>query len=161
MSLSLFPSATLAEFYRFALLLTGDEAVAQSALAETLHQGEAKLTEMRHKSARQAWLIQSLRDRCAREHGTNEQPATRTTDSGGEASARFNLEALTVAQRFSTLPEPQRSTLALFYLELFDAQEIARLLKVEVEDLARTLAEARALLRNALQATATHEQQNG
>jgi len=157
----LFPSATLADFYRFALLLTGDSSVAQRVLAETLHEAEATLAGIRHKPARQAWLIQRLKDRCARSPAVHEQAGPRTTDSGDEPPGRSNLEALTLAQRFSTLPEPQRSTLALFYLELFEAQEIARLLKVETEDLARTLTEARALLREALQETATHEPQNG
>lgn len=155
MPASLFSSATLAEFFRFALLLVGDSRAAERILADTLHDGEAQLAEMRHSTARQAWLVHRLRDRCLRDNAANERPVPRLVRSEGDIDPAeiLKIEAFIVAQRFSTLPEPQRSALALFYLELFDAEEIARLLKMDTEALARTLADARALLRDAMHAT--------
>jgi DNA-directed RNA polymerase specialized sigma24 family protein len=57
-----------------------------------------------------------------------------------------------MAQRFHRLPEPERTALALFYLELFELEEIAQLLKLDEEQLAATVGRARELLQNELRA---------
>ena len=73
----------------------------------------------------------------------------------GEKHEILTIEAFIVAQRFSTLPEPERSALALFYLELFEPAEIARLLKLPLEELAAALGRGRTLLSEAMQGTLT------
>jgi len=152
----LFTSTTLAEMYRFVLLLTGDGRVAEQVIAETLHEAEAKLGEIRQETSRKAWLIQRIRQRCQRENVANDQSVPRLLRTPVEVGASreiLPIEAFIVAQRFSTLPEPERSALALFYLDLLEVEEIGRLLKTSTEDLAVTLADARVLLREAMEAT--------
>jgi DNA-directed RNA polymerase specialized sigma24 family protein len=150
----LFPSATLAEFYRFALLLTGSIRTAERIMAETLHQVEAQLAEFRHETGRQAWLALRIRQRCLRENAVNGNAIPRLlraeSDERGPREI-LRIEAFIVAQRFSTLPEPERSALALFYLELFDPEEIARLLKLSLEELGAALSRARAFLAVAME----------
>jgi len=60
------------------------------------------------------------------------------------------IEAFILARHFHTLPEPGRSALALFYVDLFTPGEIAGFLKLELEQLADTLAAARERLQEVL-----------
>ena len=153
---ALLPSATLAEFYRFALLLTGHIGVAEQVMAETLAEVEAQLGSFRHECNRNGWLALRIRERCMKKHANGgdepstprllrEQPSPQRTEI-------LEIEAYIVAQHFHALPEPERTTLALFYLDLFSAEEIARLMKVTLEELGDTLARARALLQESLRA---------
>ena len=62
----------------------------------------------------------------------------------------LKIEAYILAQRFHLLPEPERSALAFFYLDLFDTEGIAELLGVTVEELAALLARARPMLKEGM-----------
>jgi len=154
---ALLPNATLSEFYRFALLLTGDLKTAEQVMAETLNEVEGRLGELRHDLHRHTWLATQIRQRCLRDNSGNmhEIPRLLREDQpkseGGEV---LEIEAFIVAQRFSTLPEPERSALALFYLDLFTAEEIAKLLKMELDELGGLLARGRQLLDTAIQPSA-------
>jgi DNA-directed RNA polymerase specialized sigma24 family protein len=153
----LLSNATLSEFYRFALLLTGNLKMAEQIMAETLHEVEGRLEELRHESHRHTWLATNIRQRCLRENAGNmhEIPRLLRDDQPqGECGEVLEIEAFIVAQRFSTLPEPERSALALFYLDLFTAEEIAKLLKMELEELGELLVRGRNLLENAMQPSA-------
>jgi RNA polymerase sigma factor (sigma-70 family) len=153
----LLSNATLSEFYRFALLLTGNLKMAEQIMADTLHEVERRLGELRHESHRHTWLATNIRQRCLRENAGNmhEIPRLlRDDQTEGESGEVLEIEAFIVAQRFSTLPEPERSALALFYLELFTAEEIAKLLKMELDELGELLARGRNLLENAMQNSA-------
>ena len=147
---ALIPKATLAEFYRLALLLTGNLKVAEQIMAETLRDVEAQLAELRQEGSRVAWLASRIRQRCLRENAGGGQPAPRLLRES-EADGILRIEAFIVAQHISTLPEPERSALALFYTELFTAEEIAKVLKVNVDELASLLARARQILAEAMQ----------
>jgi hypothetical protein len=46
------------------------------------------------------------------------------------------------------LPEPERSAITLFYLEIFDPRALAGVLGLEIEELARMIAGARQTLEN-------------
>jgi DNA-directed RNA polymerase specialized sigma24 family protein len=150
-----FPSATLAEFYRFALLLTGNAKSAEQVMAETLTEVESQLDQFRNETSRQAWLATHIRERCL-ENNKSAPPAAprllRDDTETGEKPAVLKIEAFLLAQRFHTLPEPERSALALFYLDLFSPEEIAELLKIDLEVLADTLGAARELLQKSLRA---------
>lgn len=125
-------------------------------MADTLHAVQEELAEFRNDRNRQAWLVQRIRERCLRENAGNEQAAPRllrTEPEPGDRPVVLNIEAFIVAQRFSMLPEPERSALALFYLDLFQPVEIAKLLKMNIETLGATLGRARALLGEAMQET--------
>jgi len=154
---ALLPSATLAEFYRFALLLTGRPQIAEKVMADTLDEVESQLADFRTENNRQAWLAGRIRQRCLREHAATNGGETlsprllRADEAGDDPGARvLEIEAFIVAQHFHALPEPERSALAVFYLDLFTPGEIAGLLKMRIEDLAETLADARAKLQEGL-----------
>ncbi len=55
-----------------------------------------------------------------------------------------------LARHFHGLPEPERSALALFYLDSFTPEQIAQLLGMNLDKLAGTLAQARTLLKRSL-----------
>lgn len=143
----------LAELYRFALLLTGQARTAEQILAETLAAAEAHLDQVRTETGRQAWLVQAIRERCLK-NNESPPPATprllRTDTPAGAAPVVLEIEAFLLAQRFHALPEPERSALAIFYLDFFTIAQIAELLKMDLETLADTLTAARSLLGRAL-----------
>ena len=150
---ALFPSAALAEFYRFALLLTGNAKSAEQVMAETLAEAESQLAQFRNETSRQAWLATHIRDRCLKNNASGPPSAPRLLRDDtetGEKPAVLKIEAFLLAQRFHMLPEPERSALALFYLEFFTIEEIAHLLKMDVELLSDTLGAARELLEQSL-----------
>lgn len=144
------PKVTLAEFYRLALLLTGNIKTAEQIMADTLRDVREQLGELRHEASRQAWLASRIRQRCLRENAGGGQPVRRLLRAD-EDDGLLPIEAFIVAQQVSTLPEPERSALALFYTELFSADEIGKILKVNIEELAGLLSRARALLADAMQ----------
>ena len=71
-------------------------------------------------------------------------------EGSGEDTEVLEIEAYILAHHFHLLPEPERSALALFYLELFELSEIAELLQMRLEDLATTLGSARKRLHDSL-----------
>ncbi|MDQ3625255.1 MAG: hypothetical protein M3463_22715, partial [Verrucomicrobiota bacterium] len=143
------------EFYRFALLLTGRIQNAEQVMAETLAEVEAQLGELRNQTNRQAWLALRIRERSLRNNAEQPRPEAprllRETPAAGGKFEVLDIEAYILAQHFYCLPEPERSALALFYLDLFSIEEIARLLEVGVDELSQTLARARILLQDSLQ----------
>ena len=150
---AIFPSATIAEFFRFALLLTGRSAVAEKVMVETLAEAEAQLDEFRNDANRQAWLAQRLRQHCLKNNEETPPPAPRLLRIEPEPGVRpkvLGIEAFILAEHFHGLAEPGRSALALFYLDLFTPEEIAELLKMKLEELGATLAEARTRLQESL-----------
>lgn len=142
---ALFPNATLAEFYRLALLLSGNIKAAERIMADTLREVEQQLGELRNENSRQAWLAARIRQRCQRENAGGGPPARRLLRDE-ESGGLLDIEAFIVAQHISTLPEPERSALALFYVDLFTPAEVANLLKVKLEELAELLSRGRGML---------------
>ena len=151
------PNTTIAEFYRFALLLTGSIRAAEQVMAETLAEVAMHVAQVRSETARQAWFVQHIRERCLKNNESAPPAAPRldrTDAAPGEKPRVLKIEAFLLAQRFHLLPEPERSALALFYLDFFSIAEIAELLKMNVETLADTLAAARRLLEQSLRIAA-------
>lgn len=150
---TLFPSAALAEFYRFALLLTGNANSAEQVMAETLAEVESQLAQFRNDTSRKAWLATRIRERCLKNNAAAPPAAPRLLRDDTETGTKpevLEIEAFLLAQRFHALPEPERSALALFYLEFFTPDDIAQLLKMDVELLSDTLGAARDLLQQSL-----------
>ena len=123
-------------------------------MGETLQSSAARLEEMRGDDRRCSTFAGKLRERCLREKVANSNDIPRLLREDGTPREILAIEAYIVAQRFSTLPEPERSALALFYLDLFSAEQIASLLELSLEDLAEALGRARAQLHAALHAEA-------
>ncbi len=117
--------------YRFALLLTGDPAAAQQALIDVCTACAPQIEAYRDAANRVAFIVAKLRARCliASPGNTGSSPA--------------------IARQFQSMGEPERSALALFYLGIFPAQEIAALLHMSLEDLSGILERGREHLRAA------------
>ncbi len=122
-------------------------------MADTLTEVESQLSQFRNETSRQAWLATHIRERCLENNKSSPPTAPRLLRDDSDSGAHpkiLEIEAFLVAQRFHLLPEPERSALALFYLDLFSAEEIAELLKMDIEALSDTLGAARDLLRKSL-----------
>ena len=157
---AIFPSITLAEFYRFALLLTGRSPAAESVMAETLSEVETHLDQIRSEANRQAWLAQRIRERCLKNNLENPVPVAprllREELAPGAMPEVLGIEAYILAEHFHCLPEPGRSALALFYLDLFTPEDIGKLLKMNLEELGAALAESRGALQDSLRGATGH-----
>jgi DNA-directed RNA polymerase specialized sigma24 family protein len=150
-----FPSATFAEFYRFALLLTGNVKVAEHVMADTLAEVESQLGQFRNETSRRAWLATRIRERCLKNNASAPPSAPRLLRDDFDTTGNpeiLKIEAFLLAQRFHALPEPERSALGLFYLDLFTVSELSQLLKMNEDTLSETLGAARGLLKQLLAA---------
>ncbi len=149
----LLPSTTLVEFYRLALLLTGNIQDAEGALSAVLMAGERRLGDLRDQTHRAVWLAARLRQYCREPKPAPEPgnaPQLVRAEESGSLPEVLQTEASILAQHFKLLPEPERSALGLFYLELFTVEQIAGILEMGVEQLAETLARARTQLQGSL-----------
>ena len=147
------PNTAIAEFYRFALLLTGSIKTAEQVMADTLAEVATQIGQVRNEKGRQAWFVQHIRERCLKNNESAPPAAprlVRADAAAGEKPRVLKIEAFLLAQRCHALPEPERSALALFYLDFFTVAEIAELLKMSLETLAETLGAARGLLEQSL-----------
>jgi DNA-directed RNA polymerase specialized sigma24 family protein len=145
------PSPVVADFYRFALLLTGDAKAAERALGRAMGEIEAELGSLRSAASRNAWLVVRLRQLCkelAAEAPIEEAPRLLRAEEAAVESGEFlEIEAFIFAQRFHRLVEPERSALAVFYLELLSLEDAAKLFSMPLEQWCATLGRARAALR--------------
>ncbi len=122
-------------------------------MAEILVEAEMQISQLRNETSRHAWLATRIRERCLKNNEAAPPAAPRLLRDDpetGEEPAVLKIEAFLLAQRFHALPEPERSALALFYLEFFNVEEIARLLKMDEEVFSETLGAARQLLQDSL-----------
>ncbi len=114
--------------YRFALLLTGNASAAERALLAVCSESAHHVDAFRTEASGIAFLVSKLRTRCVKN-------SVNPTDIPAEQSS--------VATKFHALPEPGRSALALFYLGIFSATEIAAMLNFTLEELSGALGDAR------------------
>lgn len=108
------------------MLLTGREATARDVLVEALSQARTEMSQFRNDKHRTAWVVGKVRE-CA-------------------LSRPVEVEGNGFAQTFAQIAEPQRSALALFYIDFMTVRDIAQLLKINMEALSETLAKGRAAL---------------
>ena len=69
------------------------------------------------------------------------------------------LDSTQFAVWVSAAPEPQRSALALFYLDEFDLSEMLALLELKVEDLAHLISSGRRQFQAWLEATTPYREE--
>jgi len=120
-------------------------------MAEALVKAESELPQIRNECSRRAWFVNRIRESCGVANG-QAAPAPRLLREPGDAARVeiLEIEAYLVAQHFHQLAEPGRSALALFYLDAFTHEEIAKLFRMTGEQLADTLADARLRLQRLL-----------
>jgi len=113
--------------YRLLLIRTGQRTEAERALNEALTQSPRNSNSYANKEAELFRKALSM-------------PVT--------ASQLPEKELTGWALALHHLPEPERSAITLFYLEIFSPGELAGILGLEIEDLARMIGGARQTLEN-------------
>ena len=126
------------------MLLTGSATTAEAALVQAIEDGDDEIDQCRSAAHCNVFLFTQIRTECLKRSAPaepREEPA--------EADA---VEAAMLARHFHGIPEPERTALALFYLDALDSAQIARFLGCPIEQLADMLERARTLLQNAISA---------
>ena len=117
----------LPQLYRFCFLMLGDSRKAQEVFHATLR--EAAVRAARGELPSEAfWLFRDARWRCLEATKSDLQPESVEMDERDVApkaeSQIQRLDPVHLAIWISAAPDPQRSALALFYLDEFDYREI-------------------------------------
>jgi DNA-directed RNA polymerase specialized sigma24 family protein len=136
----------LPQLYRFCFLLLGDSRKAQEVFHTTLR--EAALHAAEGGLPKEPfWLFRDARWRCLEATKTDLQPESLEIDEHeidpGAASQIEQLDPAQLAVWISSAPDPQRTALALFYLDEFDYTEILDIAELKLSTLSRCLAKGR------------------
>jgi DNA-directed RNA polymerase specialized sigma subunit, sigma24 homolog len=136
----------LPQLYRFCLLMLGDSSKAQEVLHTTL--SEATLRAAQGQLPKEPfWLFRDARWRCLQATKAELQPEPLKLDEHDlaphAASQIERLDSSQLAIWISSAPEPQRTALALFYLNEFDHGEILDLAELKLTELSQVLAQGR------------------
>ena len=140
--------------------MLGDSAKAQEVFQTTLR--EAALRATQGELPREPfWLFRDARWRCLETIKEDLQPEALKLDEHDvaphAASQIEQLEPTQLAVWISAAPDPQRTALALFYLDEFDYTEILDLAELKLSELSRYLTQGRGQLQAWLDAK--HPQQ--
>jgi DNA-directed RNA polymerase specialized sigma24 family protein len=136
----------LPQLYRFCFLMLGDSRKAQEIFHATLREaaGRAARGDLPEEDF---WLFRDARWRCLEAMKSDLQPESIEMDERDVApdseSQVQHLDPLQLAIWISAAPDPQRSALALFYLDEFDYQEILDIAELKLSELSRLLATGR------------------
>jgi DNA-directed RNA polymerase specialized sigma24 family protein len=136
--------------------MTGDAAKAQEAFQDTVR--EAALRSARDEPpADRLWFFRDARRRCVDvcEEGIQAEPGM-LEEADISPVAPVQIEQLhpdQLAVWISAAPEPQRSALALFYLDEFDLGEMLALLEVKAKELSELISGGRRQFQAWLDAT--------
>lgn len=139
-------SERLPQLYRFCFLLTGDPAQALTAFQNTVREA-ALLASRRQLPADRLWPFHEARHQC--QISPNENAAA-TADLPDEpasdelAGQVGQLKPDQLAGWIASSPEPQRSALALYYLNEFSHREMQTLLDLKMNELAALISQGRA-----------------
>lgn len=150
----------LPQLYRFCFLMTGDASKAQEAFQDTVR--EATLRSARDEPPPdRLWFFRDARWRCL---AVSEQGLQAEAGMLEEAEispvAPMQVEQLgpdQLAVWISAAPEPQRSALALFYLDEFSLREMLALLGMKAGELSELISSGRGQFQAWLDATTPYE----
>jgi DNA-directed RNA polymerase specialized sigma24 family protein len=136
----------LPQLYRFCFLMLGDSRKAQEVFHTTLREA-AQRAAQGQLPQEPFWLFRDARWRCLEFEKDELRPEPLKLDehdlSSNAASQIQRLEPAQLAIWISAAPEPQRTALALLYLDDFDYREILDLAEVKLSELSRCLAQGR------------------
>ncbi len=153
-------SETLPQLYRFCFLMTHDVDKAREAFQSTVREAAFRSSHGELPNDR-LWFFAESRRRClyAIQNDVRPEPAPLAEEAlSTDANARIaQLEPAQLAAWISTAPEPQRSALALFYLNEFTYREILSLLDLTVNELATLIARGRSQFQAWLKTTTDAE----
>jgi len=136
----------LPQLYRFCFLMLGDSRKAQEVFHTTLREAALRAAEG-ELPKEPFWLFHDARWRCLEATKTDLQPESFEIDEHeidpGAASQIEQLDPAQLAIWISAAPDPQRTALALFYLDEFDYTEILEIAELKLTTLSRCLAKGR------------------
>jgi DNA-directed RNA polymerase specialized sigma24 family protein len=136
----------LPQLYRFCFLMTGEASKAQDIFQDTLREA-AFLVAKGEPPADRCWFFREARWRCldVAAHGVQpEQGANESTEVSPQAPEHIEqLEPEQLAIWISAAPEPQRSALAIYYLDEFNYREMMSVLGLKLNELSRAIASGR------------------
>jgi DNA-directed RNA polymerase specialized sigma24 family protein len=154
-------SKHLAQLYRFCLLMTGDPVRAREIFLATMHEIALRAAQGELPSDR-FWMFRDARGRCLEASETGLQAEEIELEehpiAPGAAAQIKKLEPLQLAIWVAGAPEPQRTALALFYLDHFDHTDILELTDLKTAELGKLMANARQQFQAWLNATVPDDQ---
>jgi DNA-directed RNA polymerase specialized sigma24 family protein len=142
--------------------MTGDASKAQEAFQETVR--EAALRSARDEPPPdRLWFFRDARWRClaVTEQGLQAEPGM-LEEAEISTVAPMQIEQLhpdQLAVWISAAPEPQRSALALFYLDEFNLRELLALLEVKAGELSELISSGRRQFQAWLDAVTPHHEE--
>lgn len=113
------------EWYRLALLLTGDPGAAGTILVETLTAAAGQVTQLREESRRHAWLARQIISRAKKV----------SRDAGIPSDSLWG--------KVASLPEGERNALALFHCTELTVADVAEIMSAKPLAVSDALAAAR------------------
>lgn len=151
---------TLPQLYRFCYLMTGDGAKAQDVFQATVREAALRSAHGEPPSNR-LWFYRDARWRCLEATSRGLQAEMLELEehelSAGAPNQIGELSAEQLAIWVSSAPEPQRSALALYYLDELTLREMLAVLELKLPDLARLLRIGRREFQAWLNATIGHD----
>jgi DNA-directed RNA polymerase specialized sigma24 family protein len=146
----------LLQLYRFCFLMLADERKAEEIVHATLREA-ADLSAKGEPPRDRLWFFRDARWRCleAGEQGLQPEDVDLEIEPlGAAASSQIEkLEPLQLAIWIAGAPEPQRTALALFYLDEFDQEELLSLSELKPAELSKCLSSGRQQFQAWLNAT--------
>src|SRR5437899_6327223 len=151
----------LPQLYRFCFLMLGDSGKAHEVFHTTLREAALRAAQGELPKER-FWLFRDARWRCLEATKTDLQPEPVELDEhevAPQAATQIErLEPTQLAIWISAASDPQRTALALFYLDEFDHQEVLALTELKTTELANLIADGRQQFQAWLNATVPPEE---
>lgn len=155
------PNQNLPQLYRFCFLMLGDATKAQEVFELIMHDAALRAAQGELPKDR-LWMFNDARWRCLEisEAGLQAEPVEMEEHeiAPSAPSQIGQLDAQQLAIWISGAPDPQRSALALFYLDEFDHEELLALTELKTAELAKLIANARQEFQAWLNATVPPEE---
>lgn len=153
----------LPQLYRFCFLMTGDASKAQSAFQDTVREAALRSAKDEPPPDR-FWFFNDARWRCLAlgEQDLQAEPGMLEEAEISPAAPKqiAQLEPNQLAVWISAAPEPQRSALALFYLDEFTLNEMLEMLEMKTGEFAGLISSGRRQFQSWLDATTPcHEEE--
>lgn len=146
----------LPQLYRFCFLMTGDPARAKAAFQDTVREAATRVAAEEPPPDR-LWFFREARERCLAlgEQGLQAEPGM-LEEADISPTAPEQIRQVTPEQLalwISAAPEPQRSALALFYLDEFNLAELLALLEIKAGELSALVCSGRRQFQSWLDST--------
>jgi DNA-directed RNA polymerase specialized sigma24 family protein len=155
------PNENLPQLYRFCFLMLGDAAKAQEIFNAIMHDAAVRAAAGELPKDR-LWLFRDARFHCleASEAGLQAEPVEMEEhEIAPTATSQIaQLDPTQLAIWIAAAPDPQRTALALFYLDEFGHRELLALTELKTAELANLIADGRQQFQAWLNATVPHEE---